>query len=146
MPTAPEQGEEGEECNDGRYPGHISREDLGEPERPHRQLCTKRDSAFNALFTFATSDPAEECKRRLEAIIAVTALCWSQDPPGKKVCRRKQAHAIAGGVDGHQEVAKNKPEPKSTPSNAYQHSAISAWERPTWLSKSARVPSAPVAT
>ena len=93
----------------------------GEPEASHRKLCTKCDSAFHALFTFATSDPAEESKRPSEAIDAVTALCRSQDPSERKVSRSKQTHAIAGSVDGRDEVAKNKPEPISIPHRMLTH-------------------------
>ena len=58
--------------------GHSGQEEEQvESEMTHSKLCTKRESAFNTLFTFATSDPAEECRRRSEAINAVTALCRS---------------------------------------------------------------------
>ena len=96
--------------------GHSEQEEeQGEPEVTHRKLCTKRESAFNALFTIATSDPADESKRRSEAINAVTALCRSLDSSQRNVSRSTQAHAIAGSADGGDEVAESKPEPISIP-------------------------------
>ena len=114
----------------------------------HRKLCTKRESAFNALFTFATSDPAEECKRCSEAINAVTALCRSQDPSEKKVYQNKQAHAIAGSVDGrHASRNEQAGTGVRSPIECLHYTVhFLPRETSTWLSKSARMSSAPAAT
>ena len=48
-------------------------------------VFAERVRVINALFTFATSSPEEECKRRVEAIDALTALCRLQE--GKRACR-----------------------------------------------------------
>ena len=42
-------------------------------------VFTERVRVINALFTFATSSPENECKRRAEAINALTALCSLQE-------------------------------------------------------------------
>ena len=96
--------------------GHSEQEE-GQDElgMTHSKLCSKRESAFKALFTIATSDPVEDRKRRSEAIDAVTALCRSHDPAEREVSRSKQTHAVAGSESGRDEVAKNKPEPISIP-------------------------------
>lgn len=95
--------------------GHSGQvEQQAEPEASHGKLCTKRDSAFNALFTIATSNPAEESERRSEAIDAVTTLCRSQLSE-RKSSRSKQVLATAGGLDVFREDAKDKPKPLSIP-------------------------------
>ena len=42
-------------------------------------IFAERVRVINALFTFAMSSPEEECKRRVEAINALTALCRLQE-------------------------------------------------------------------
>lgn len=50
-------------------------------------VFVERVRVINTLFTFATSSPEEECKRRVEAIDALTALCGLQE--GRRPCRPK---------------------------------------------------------
>ena len=50
-------------------------------------VFVERVRVIDALFTFATSSPGEECKRRVEEINALTALCCLQE--GKRLCRPK---------------------------------------------------------
>ena len=66
------------------------------------QLSEERSRAFAALFTFATSEPAEECKRRADAINAVTALSKRQELPVRRACRTRQTYFTAevNGLDG----------------------------------------------
>ena len=90
-------------------------EGQGEPEVTQRKLCTTRERAFNALFTIATSDPADESKRRAEAINAVTALCQGEDSSEESVSRSRHTHTVGEGVNGHDEVADTKPKPISIP-------------------------------
>ena len=52
-------------------------------------LSAERRHAISVLFTFATSGPAEECKRCSKAITAVTALSKHQEVLVKKVCRTR---------------------------------------------------------
>lgn len=47
----------------------------------------ERVRVIDTLFTFATSCPEEECKRRVEAISALTALCRLQE--SRRPCRPK---------------------------------------------------------
>ena len=74
----------------------------------HDQLSDERHRAFNALFTFATSNPLKECERRSEAINAVTTLSRLQEPPVKKVCRGKQTIPRYAVGNSNGEVAKSK--------------------------------------
>ena len=55
-------------------------------------LSKERRRAVVALFTFATSEPAEECQRRADAINAVTALSRRQELPLRKACRTRQTY------------------------------------------------------
>ncbi|KAF2478442.1 hypothetical protein BDY17DRAFT_91406 [Neohortaea acidophila] len=57
---------------------------------PLAVLCDERFRAFTPLFTFATTDPSEECQRRSEAIEAVTALSRHQEPKLRELCRTRQ--------------------------------------------------------
>ena len=50
-------------------------------------VFVERVRVIDALFTFTRSSPEEECKRRVEAINALTALCRLQE--GKRPCRPK---------------------------------------------------------
>ena len=72
-------------------------------------LSEERCNAISALFTFATSDPAEECRRRSEAIKAVTALSKCQRPGVKDVCRARSSSDTEGEVQA--EESKAAPEP-----------------------------------
>ena len=58
----------------------------------HRKLSRERSHAIAALFTFATSDYAEECKRRSEAIQAVTALSKCQELLVKKARQTRRTY------------------------------------------------------
>ena len=60
-------------------------------------LSEERRRAFVALFTFVPSEPAEACRRRADAISAVTALSRCQEAPVRKACRTKQTDC-AGDV------------------------------------------------
>lgn len=55
-------------------------------------VFAERVRVIEALFTFATSSPEEECKRRAEAINALTALCSLQE--GSRSCRPKRSASI----------------------------------------------------
>lgn len=57
-------------------------------------LSQRRRRAISALLTFATSDPAEETKRRTEAIAAVAAVSRHREAPVPKACRPKQASFV----------------------------------------------------
>ena len=50
-------------------------------------VFVERVRVIDAIFTFATSSPEEECRRRVEAINALTALCRLQE--GKRTRRLK---------------------------------------------------------
>ena len=54
-------------------------------------LSSERRRVLAALFTFAPAEPVDDCKRRLEAIRAVAALCKRQELSLQKVCRTKIA-------------------------------------------------------
>ena len=56
----------------------------------HHQLSDEPHRAFNALFTFAISELANECDRRMEAINAVTILSRHKEPSIRKACRKRQ--------------------------------------------------------
>ncbi len=57
----------------------------------------ERIRVIEALFKVATSDPKEECIRRVEAINAMTALCRLQE--GKRPrCTKKEQHLIPPSV------------------------------------------------
>ena len=51
-----------------------------------------RIRVIDTLLTFATSSPEEECKRRVEAINALTALCRLQE--GKRPRRSKLSASV----------------------------------------------------
>ena len=62
------------------------------------RFSKKPRHAIADFFTFATSDPAEECRRRSEAINAVTALSKRQELRVRKNCRsRKTRNEKDGG-------------------------------------------------
>jgi len=60
------------------------------------RLSEARRRAVAALFTFATSEPGEECKRRSDAINAVTALSKRQEVTVRKACRSRRTYSIGG--------------------------------------------------
>ncbi|WPH04370.1 Hypothetical protein R9X50_00726000 [Acrodontium crateriforme] len=60
------------------------------PQRAQALFSKERCRAIGALFTFATDDPAEQCKRRSEAISAVAALSLRQEWRVPQVCRPKE--------------------------------------------------------
>lgn len=112
LPTAPEQGKGGPQGADG--PGQASygkRRPLadidsqlnGSPVRPEEKtafeaesqahLSEERRRAFTALFTFTTSEPAEECQRRADAVNAVTVLSRRQELPMRKASRIRQTYS-----------------------------------------------------
>ena len=70
-------------------------------------LSEERRRAFAALFTFATSEPAEQCRRRADAINAVTALSKRQGDPTRKACRTRQTYSTGDvqKLDGEADLA-----------------------------------------
>ena len=74
-----------------------------------------RERAFNALFTIAMSDPADEGGRRSEAINAVTALCQGEESSEEKFSRRRHTLVVSEGVNLRDEGAETKPVPISIP-------------------------------
>lgn len=79
-------------------PSVKQQEDTASESEVQGHLSEERRRAVGALFTFATSDPAEGCKRRSEAINAVTALSKRQELPVRKVCRPGPNHRTGAGV------------------------------------------------
>jgi len=75
----------------------------GSPVRPEEKtafeaesqahLSEERRRAFTALFTFTTSEPAEECQRRADAVHAVTVLSRRQELPMRKASRIRQTYS-----------------------------------------------------
>jgi hypothetical protein len=108
------------------------------------RFSKKRRHVIAALFTFATSDPAEECRRRSEAINAVTAPSKRQELRVRKICRsRKTRNEKDGGrtdvdvVSAENLKTRERPESRSL-SSACWHSAFSAWETLIYRSSTAR--------
>ena len=71
-------------------------------------LSEERRGAISALFTFTTSEAAEECKWRSEAIEAVTGLSKRQERPVRKVCQTR--HSSHTAVEMQAEESKAAPE------------------------------------
>ena len=69
----------------------IKSDDTLSKDQPYGKLSDERNSAFKALLTFATSDLAEECRRRADAVNAMSALGRYQKPIVRKMCLAKTA-------------------------------------------------------
>ena len=61
-------------------------------------LSEDRRRAINVLFTFATSEPAEECQRRSAAIQTVSALSKRQELRDRKIYSRKRRRDSSGAA------------------------------------------------
>ena len=77
--------------------GHVQKPDASVTDTT---LSPERHRVFAALFTFAASDPAEECQRRSNAINAITTVCQRQELIPRKACRTQQTYSMASN-DGN---------------------------------------------
>lgn len=78
----------------------------------------RSDSGFSSLlFAFASTDAAEECKRRSIAINAVTALRKVQEPPIRKACQAKQRNVLLAAEQESEDCERKAPKPQSVPMN-----------------------------
>ena len=68
------------------------------PKTDSVPLIDERMNAIAALFSFATDDVEEECRRRAAAIVAVTTLSRRQEPLIRKVCIGKRTYTPMEGM------------------------------------------------